>query len=141
MKPLAKALLALAALLAASSSLPAEDTPPAASNVTRVAASLNGVFSPRGFFNILVPLERFQGVKAVKLDLNTRARITIDFAPGHTITQDQIHQVIVEAGYRPGPITIDSLPESQAVETGPGWMPIKHPTARSAFGRWAQINF
>ena len=136
-----KALVVLATLLAAPVCFQAEDTATPAANVTRVAATLNGVFSPRGFFNILVPLERFEGVKAVKLDLNTRARITIDFEPGHAITQDQIRQVITDAGYRPGQVNILSLPESQATETGPGWMPIKHPTSHNAFGRWAQINF
>lgn len=108
--------------------------------MTRVSATLNGVFSPRGFFNILVPLTRLQGADAAKLDLKL-SRITIDFADGASVSQDEIRQVMVEAGYRPGNILIARLPEGRASETGPGWIRIKHPRARNPLVRWLEENF
>jgi len=108
--------------------------------MTRVSATLNGVFSPRGFFNILVPLTRMQGADAAKLDLKL-SRITMDFAAGATVSQQQIRQVILEAGYRPGNISIARLPEGRARETGPGWIRIKHPRAKNPVVRWWEENF
>lgn len=108
--------------------------------VTRVSATLNGVFSPRGFFNILVPLTQMHGVRAAKLDLKP-SHITIDFADGASVSKAKIQRVMVEAGYRPGNVSIQRLPEQQASEAGPGWMRIKHPRTKSRFLRWLEVNF
>ncbi len=113
---------------------------PSQPEITRVSATLNGVFSPRGFFNILVPLTRMQGADAAKLDLK-RSRITIDFADGAPVSPDEIRQVMVEAGYRPGGVLVQRLPQQQAVEIGPGWIRIKHPRAKNPAVRWLQENF
>ena len=42
------------------------------------------------------------------------------FNPGTPVTQAEIRTVLVEAGYRPGPIAIKQLPAPQAIETGSG---------------------
>ena len=109
-------------------------------DITRVSATLNGVFSPRGFFNILVPLGKMQGVRAAKLDLKI-SRITIDFAGGNTVTEAEMRQIIVDAGYRPGPIAIVQLPEQGASESGSGWIRIKHPKTRNPIAHWIEENF
>lgn len=139
MVPTFKTLSSILLLLVASLPAVADTTRPCPS-IMRASATLNGVFSPRGFFNILVPLHKLQGVRAVKLDL-AMSRITIDFAPGTSVTKDQIRQVMIDAGYRPGQVDIATLPESEASETGPGWQKIKHPHSKHAIARWAQENF
>lgn len=123
----------------------AEPTAPVAHSapailMTRAAATLNGVFSPRGFFNILVPLGDISGVRAAKLDLKI-SRITIDFEPGTPVTQAEIRNVMVKAGYKPGPVRIEQVAESSQAETGPGWLMIRHPQSGNAFVRWMKINF
>ena len=126
-------------LLAIPSPLQAVD-PTSSAEMSRVSATLNGVFSPRGFFNILVPLEKIEGVRATKLDLK-KSLITIDFDPGISVTRAEMRQVMVDAGYRPGAVTIQHLPVAKASETGPGWMLIKHPHSRHSVIRWFQTNF
>ena len=108
--------------------------------VTRVSATLNGVFSARGYFNILVPLMHMQGVSAAKLDLKP-SLITIDFADGVPVSQEKIRHVIIEAGYRPGNVLIQRFPERQARETGPGWIRINHPKTKNPLVRWLEENF
>ena len=76
--------------------------------VTRAVASLNGVFSPRGFFNITVRLYQLAGVQSAKFDLK-KSRITLDFQPGVTVSSRDIRQVMVAAGYKPGPVDIQLL--------------------------------
>lgn len=115
-------------------------TPLAEVKVTRAVASLNGVFSPRGFFNITVRLYQLAGVESAKYDLK-KSRITLDFRPGVTVTPQDIRQVMVDAGYKPGPVDIQLLSPQDVSETGPGWMKIKHPRSKSAFVRWVQLNF
>ena len=130
------ALFSVAALLSVASLAYATPQP----DVTRVSATLNGVFSPRGFFNILVPLGKMQSVTAAKLDLKM-SRITIDFAGGATVTEAEMRQVIVDAGYRPGPITIVHIPKESATESSHGWTRIKHPKTRNPIARWIEQNF
>ncbi|MEO7142323.1 MAG: hypothetical protein ABI165_02345 [Bryobacteraceae bacterium] len=108
--------------------------------ITRAVATLNGVFSPRGFFNITVRLYQLPGVEAAKFDLK-KSRITLDFKPGVTVTPAEIRGVMVGAGYRPGPVAIQSLDPKDATETAPGWVKIKHPSSRNAVVRWFQLNF
>lgn len=107
---------------------------------TRAVATLNGVFSPRGFFNITVRLYQLQGLESAKFDLK-KSQITLDFAAGVTVTPKEIRQVMVDAGYKPGPVRLQSLLPGAAAENGPGWMKIKHPAAKNAFIRWFQLNF
>ncbi len=128
-----------ALLLLASVSLHAEDTAPEP-QVTRAVATLNGVFSPRGFFNITVRLYQLPGVEWAKFDLK-KSRVTLDFKPGVTVTAEDIQQVMSSAGYKPGPVKIELLAASAASQTGPGWMKIKHPTSKNAIVRWFQLNF
>jgi hypothetical protein len=108
--------------------------------ITRAMAMLNGVFSPRGFFNITVRLYQHPEVEWAKFDLK-KSRITLDFRPGVTVTSEEIQRIIIDAGYKPGPVTIQSLPPNQASETGPGWMKLKHPTSKNPIVRWFELNF
>lgn len=124
--------LALAALLAA--------LPAAASQTTRAVATLYGVFSPRGYFNILVRLRSVEGVEWAKLDLK-KSLLTLDFAPGFSITEAQMQQVERESGYRPGAVKLEMLDTARISRSGPGWMKIKHPTGGSALSRWMRENF
>jgi len=108
--------------------------------ITRAIATLNGVFSNRGFFNITVRLYQLQGLEWAKFDLK-QSRMTLDFKPGVVVTEKAIQDAMVGAGYRPGPVKIQTLNASEASETGPGWMKIKHPKSRNPFIRWFELNF
>jgi copper chaperone CopZ len=108
--------------------------------VLRATAILNGVFSPRGFFNIMVRLYQLDGVAWAKLDLK-KSQITLDFQPGVTATPEAIHQVMIDAGYKPGPVKMESLRRGEVVETGPGWVKIKHPKSSNPIARWFELNF
>lgn len=114
--------------------------PPASAQITRVSATLNGVFSPRGFFNILVPLGHIQGVRATKLDLK-KSLITIDFDPGTRVTNAEMRQVMVNAGYKPGPVEMEHIPVLKVSEIGPGWRAVKHPRSKNSLIRWFKTNF
>ena len=115
--------------------------PPAAEvKITRATAILNGVFSPRGFFNVTVRLYQLAGVESAKFDLK-KSQITLDFQPGVTVSQRDIQRVMVEAGYKPGPVEIQLLSPNNVSETGPGWVKIKHPQSKNGFIRWVQLNF
>ena len=118
----------------------AADIPPASAQITRVSATLNGVFSPRGFFNILVPLGQIQGVRATKLDLK-KSLITIDFNPGTPVTKTEMRQVMVNAGYKPGPVAMEHIPVSKVSEIGPGWKAVKQPHSKNPLIRWFKMNF
>jgi len=115
-------------------------SPLAAAETTRAVATLYGVFSPRGFFNILVRLRSVEGVEWAKLDLK-KSLLTLDFAPGFTITEAQMQQVERESGYRPGAVKIETLDTAQIARNGPGWMRIKHPKGGNGLSRWFQENF
>lgn len=108
--------------------------------VTRAIATLNGVFSNRGFFNITVRLYQLQGLEWAKFDLK-QSRMTLDFKPGADVTEKAIQDVMVSAGYRPGAVKIKKLDRKEASETGPGWVRIKHPKAKNPFIRWLELNF
>lgn len=127
-------------VLVAAMLLHAQLAPPGETKVTRVTALLNGVFSPRGFFNITVRLYRLDGIDAAKYDLK-KAQITLDFKPGVTVTPDQIREVMKSAGYKPGPVQFQLIEPAELKETGPGWVKIKHPSSKNAVVRWFQLNF
>jgi hypothetical protein len=109
----------------------------ACGDITRVVATLNGVFSPRGFFNINVRLYRAPGVEWAKFDLK-KSQLTLDFKPGVSVTPDEIRKIMASAGYRPGPVRIE---RAAPVRTGPGWVRIKHPAGSNPLVRWFQLNF
>ena len=127
------------AVIGVSGILGAADPVPEAT-IARAVATLNGVFSPRGFFNITVRLYQLEGVDWAKFDLK-KSRITLDFKPGVTVTQDEIKNVMIGAGYRPGPVSISQIAPAEASRDAPGWTRIKHPHARNAVKRWFQLNF
>lgn len=106
----------------------------------RVTAQLNGVFSPRGFFNIMVRVYQLQGVVRAKLDLK-ESRLTLDFAPGVVVSPAEIRSVMVNAGYSPGPFKIQEISVNAPPDNRPGWVTIKHPRSHSALIRWLEINF
>ncbi len=106
----------------------------------RAVATLNGVFSPRGFFNIMVRLNRIEGAEWAKFDLK-RSRITVDFAPGTAITAEAMQQVEREAGYRAGPVQIQVLDGAPVDRSAPGWVKLKHPRAKNKVARWIELNF
>ena len=110
--------------------------------IARVTAGLNGVFSPRGYFNITVRLYQLDGVEWAKYDLK-KSRITLDFRPGSEVTAEDIRRVMREAGYKPGPVEIRRVRavDAQAGRGAPGWVRIKRPTAKNAVVRWFQLNF
>jgi hypothetical protein len=106
---------------------------------TRAVAKLNGVFSPRGFFNIIVRLNRMDGAEWAKLDLK-KSQITVDFAPGIEVTPEIIQQAERQAGYKPGPVTIEPL-TPLVDRSAPGWQRLKHPRTKSPVARWFELNF
>ncbi len=130
----------LLAIVLALTGAPQTDDSAREPTITRATALLNGVFSPRGFFNITVRLYQHPEVEWAKFDLK-KSRITLDFRPGVIVTPDEIQRIMIEAGYKPGPVTIQSLPTSEASETGPGWMKIKHPKSKNPIIRWFELNF
>lgn len=130
-------LVLIAALLTSASGLRADDV---SKTVTRAVANLNGVFSPRGFFNLTVRLYQLEGVEYAKYDLK-QSRITLDFQPGVMVSEKQVQEVMSSAGYKPGPVTLQTLSAAEVSENGPGWVKIKHPTAKNAVVRWFQLNF
>ena len=106
---------------------------------TRAVAKLNGVFSPRGFFNIIVRLNRLDGAEWAKLDLK-KSQITVDFAPGIEVTPESLQQVERQAGYKPGPVTIERL-TPPVDRSAPGWKRLKHPRTKNQVARWFELNF
>ncbi len=107
----------------------------------RVTAHLNGVFSPRGFFNILVRLYSLQSLQSAQFNLR-QSSVILDFPPGTSpITSDQIQRIEKDAGYRPGQVEIQQIPARSFAETGPGWTKIKHPQSKYAVIRWLKQNF
>jgi hypothetical protein len=107
----------------------------------RVTAHINGVFSPRGYFNLLVGLYSLPTLHRAQFNLGA-ATIVMDFPPGSpTITAGMIHTIERRAGYRPGPISTQEIAQKSIAETGAGWTTIKHPLAKNSFIRWAQQNF
>ncbi len=107
----------------------------------RVTAHLNGVFSPRGFFNILVRLYSLPTLESAQFNLR-QSSIVLDFPPGTpSITSDQIQRIEKDAGYRSGQVEIQQIPVRSFAESGPGWTKIKHPQSKYAFVRWLKQNF
>lgn len=115
-------------------------TPTSKQVFQRVTVQLNGVFSPRGYFNIMVRVNKLQGVVRAKLDLK-ESRLTLDFAPGVVVSPAEIRGVMVNAGYSPGPFKIQEISVNAAPDNRPGWVKIKHPRSHSALIRWLDINF
>lgn len=108
--------------------------------VTRAIATLNGVFSNRGFFNVTVRLYQLRGLEWAKFDLK-QSRMTLDFKPGVAVTEKEVQDVMVSAGYKPGAVKIESLNLNGAPETGSGWIRIKHPQSKNPIIRWFELNF
>lgn len=115
-------------------------SPSAEIKITRAIAMLNGVFSPRGFFNITVRLYQLAGVQMAKFDLK-KSQMILDFQPGTTVGQRDVQRVVADAGYKPGPVEILLLSPHDVLETGPGWVKIKHPRSKNSLVRWFQLNF
>jgi hypothetical protein len=115
-----------------------------AETVTRAVAGVNGVNSPRGFFNISVNLYRLPAVEWVKFDLEKNL-LTLDCAPGSRITEAELRDAIRSAmtlgGYKPGAVKVLTVEAPTVHDSKLGWRKIKRPTSRSALGRWFQINF
>ena len=107
----------------------------------RVTAHLNGVFSPRGFFNILVRLYSLPTLESAQFNLR-QSSIVLDFPPGTPgVTSNQIQRIEKDAGYRPGHVEIQQIPVRSFAENGPGWTKIKHPQSKYAVIRWLKQNF
>lgn len=107
----------------------------------RATAHLNGVFSPRGFFNILVRLYSLPALESAQFNLR-RSSVVLDFPPGSPlVTTGQIQRIEKDAGYRPGQVEIQKIPARSFAENGPGWMKIKHPQSKYAVVRWLKQNF
>jgi hypothetical protein len=135
------AALLLATLLASSNARATPATSTDASSWQRVTAHINGVFSPRGYFNLLVGLYSLPTLQRAQFNLGS-SNIVLDFPPGTPpITGHEIQQIEKRAGYRPGPVVVERIAPANFSETGPGWTTIKHPQSKNRFARWAQQNF
>ncbi len=107
----------------------------------RITAHINGVFSPRGFFNLLVGLYSLPSLRSAQFNLG-RSSIVMDFPPNTPeITPEQIHRIEKSAGYRPGTVEVEHIAARNFAEKGPGWIRIKHPQSRNALRRWLEQNF
>jgi hypothetical protein len=113
---------------------------PAGEVITRATANLNGVTSPRGFFNLTVRLYQLRGVEWAKYDLK-KSMITMDFEPGITVTPEEIGKVMSSAGYKPGAVQLEQVQKPEQYEHRLGWNKIKRPTGKNPVGRWFQVNF
>jgi hypothetical protein len=113
---------------------------PASEVITRATANLNGVTSPRGFFNLTVRLYQLRGVEWAKYDL-TKSMITMDFEPGVTVTSEEIGKVMSSAGYKPGLVHVEQVQKPEQYEHRLGWNKIRRPTVKNPIGRWFQVNF
>ena len=111
-----------------------------AETITRATAHLNGVTSPRGFFNITVRLYQLPGVAWAKYDLRS-SMLTLDFEPGAGATPEQIQAVMKAAGYKPGAVQIGSVEKPDSYDHRLGWNPIRRPKSKNALARWFELNF
>ena len=108
--------------------------------VLRATMGIRGVFSPRGFFNIEVRLNQLKGLNRYKFDLRDSLAI-LDFKPGVAVSSSTLQEVMIKAGYRPGPVQIEELPLSRLKDKGRGWMSPPKADSRWAFIRWLELNF
>ena len=108
--------------------------------VLRATMGIRGVFSPRGFFNIEVRLDQLKGLNRYKFDLRDSLAI-LDFKPGVSVSSSTLQEVMIKAGYRPGPVQIEELPLSRLKDGGRGWMSPPKTDSRWAFIRWLELNF
>ncbi len=106
----------------------------------RAILKVQGVFSPRGFFNIEVRLYQLKGLKRYRFDLKDSLAI-LDFEPGVSISSSSLKNVMVMAGYQPGPVTIKEITLSQMKEKGRGWLAPPAVNSPWAFIRWLELNF
>ena len=106
----------------------------------RATLKVQGVFSPRGFFNIEVRLYHLQGLKRYRFDLKNSLAI-LDFKPGISISSSSLRNVMVMAGYQPGPVTIEKILVSKMKDHGRGWITPPKINSRWAFIRWLELNF
>jgi hypothetical protein len=109
---------------------------------TRATVHVLGVFSLRGFFNMKARLYQTKGLTRYKFNLRDSEMI-LDFAPGITVTPSEIRQIQIDAGYRPGPASIEILPlrELKDDTTKNGWVVRPNLNSDSAFVRWFKLNF
>jgi len=101
---------------------------------------VHGVFSPRGFFNILVRLYKLNGLDRYKFDLRDSEMI-LDFFPGARVDPAEIKNLMIKAGYRPGPFKIEHLPGGAASRDAAGWHSPPGAESKSAIVRWLKTNF
>lgn len=111
-----------------------------AETITRATTGLSGVTSPRGFFNITVRLYQIQGVQWAKYDL-VKSRITLDFAPGVSVTEAELRQAVNSAGYKASDVRLETVETPQPHEHRLGWTKIRHPKSRNSVARWFELNF
>lgn len=134
-------ILLLASLLACANAGAASANATDVSSWQRVTAHINGVFSPRGYFNLLVGLYSLPALKRAQFNLGSSS-IVMDFPPGtQPVTVGEIQQIEKRAGYRPGPVTVEQIAPGSFSEVGPGWITVKHPQSKNRFARWFQQNF
>ncbi len=106
----------------------------------RVTVHVLGVFSLSGFFNMQARLYQTQGLARYKFNLRDSLMI-LDFEPGVSVPPSEIKQLMVEAGYRPGPFSIQQLPVSALSDSGSGWIEAPRVSGQSSLVRWLKMNF
>ncbi len=141
--PAARAGGPAAAALAAQNQAPSgAPTPanPGPARFVRVRVTILGIFSPRGVFNLVVRLYKLKGLARYKFDMPD-ALMTLDFKPGVSVEPAAVRNVMVAAGYQPGPFKIEELPLSAAANNEPGWLKPPKVESKSALIRWFELNF
>ncbi|GEM_PF-2319388 len=113
---------------------------PAPGHFIRVKVTILGVFSPRGVFNLVVRLYKLDGLARYKFDMPD-ALMTLDFKPGVAVEPSAIRNVMVRAGYQPGPFKFEELPAAAALSKEPGWLTPPKVESKWAFIRWLELNF
>jgi len=113
---------------------------PGPQRFVRVRVTILGIFSPRGVFNLVVRLYKLKGLARYKFDMPD-ALMTLDFKPGVAVEPSTIRNVMVRAGYQPGPFKIELLPISAASSNEPGWLTPPRVESKSALIRWFELNF
>jgi hypothetical protein len=125
---------------AAPSDLANQRKAPYPNTFTRVTVHVLGVFSLRGFFNMQARLYQTQGLARYKFNLRD-SEMVVDFKPGVFVRPAEITQLMVQAGYRPGPFSLQQLPANTLSAHGSGWMEAPSASDGSPLSRWLKMNF
>ena len=132
-----------AAVLKAPAPAPAQPAvaAPIHQSFTRASMQLLGICSPRFVYNIIVRLFAVPGVERFRVDIKS-GRMLLDFKPGVAATREEVKNIMVSAGFAPGPFELLKVPLSEAPKAGsPYWHTFPVLRSKNALGRWFELNF